>query len=146
MHLARLPLIFLCAALILGCTNKSTDYIVVGVNPNRLSKADAQGALVQNYLQKQVSQPIDEPLTAIKIVLPPYPQKLVNADIVGRVLVRFVVDETGKVINPVVIGSAVGDLADLSIDSVKQWLFKPIRQNGKPVRLSLAYEFIFRIE
>jgi TonB family protein len=137
---------FLCATLFMGCANRATDYIVVGLNPNRLSKADAEGALVQNYLQKQVSQPIDEPLTAIRIVLPSYPQKLVNADVAGTVLIRFIVDETGKVMNPVVIGSAVGDLADLSIDSVKGWLFKPIRQNGKPVRLNLTYEFIFRTE
>lgn len=146
MHLARFSMLFLFVAMSLGCANKSTDYIVEGVNPNRLSKADAQNALVQNYLRLQVSQPIDEPLTATKITLPAYPQKLINANIVGTVLVRFLVDEAGHVVNPVIVGSAVGDLADLSIDSVKQWQFKPIRLNGKPVRLILNYQFVFRVE
>lgn len=146
MQSSRLPLVFLCVALTLGCANKSPDYIVVGVNPNRLSKADAQRALVLNYLQKQVSQPVDEPLTARKIVLPPYPQQLVDAQVVGTVRIRFVVDETGQVIHPVIVGSPVGSLADLSIDSVLQWQFQPIRVNGKPVRLSLFYEFIFKVE
>ncbi|MDE5750231.1 MAG: M56 family metallopeptidase [Duncaniella sp.] len=63
-----------------------------------------------------------------------YPEAAKNANIEGRVVVRFVVDKTGKVNSPTVIKSVSPELDQAAIDVVsKMPAFSPGYTDGNPV-------------
>ena len=61
----------------------------------------------------------------------------------GRVIVQFIVDEMGNVINPNVVHGAGGGLDVAALAAIRQVRFVPTRQHGVPVsvKMSLPIEF-----
>ena len=73
-----------------------------------------------------------------------YPRLAREAGIEGRVFVQFVVDETGTVVDPVVVRSPSELLSDAALRAVRETRFEPGRQRGRPVkvRFSLPINFV----
>ena len=89
---------------------------------------------------------LDSPLRMIASPLPEYPPALRNADTVGRVRVRFHVEPDGTVSSPSVVGSPPAALAEISLQAIRRWRFEPPTRAGKPVRLTIEQNFLFRLE
>ncbi|MCA1629123.1 MAG: energy transducer TonB, partial [Acidobacteria bacterium] len=76
---------------------------------------------------------------------PGYPPLARQGRVQGTVLVRVVVDETGKVIEaePVCGPRA---LQEASVQSAKKWKFTPTLLDGVPVRVSGTIRFNFVLQ
>ena len=62
----------------------------------------------------------------------------------GEVIVSFVIDEMGKVINPEIIDTFNIELNETIIDKVMAIKFKPAIQNGRPVRVRYKLPILFK--
>ena len=71
----------------------------------------------------------------------PYPD---TSKYKGKVLVKFIVDERGKVINPEIIDTFDIELNDAIIDRVMAIKFNPAKQNGRPVRVQYSLPILFQ--
>ena len=65
-------------------------------------------------------------------------------ELIGDVIVRFIIDENGKVIQPEIIDTFNLVLNDVIIDKVKQMKFSPPLQNGRPVRVRYKLPIVFK--
>jgi protein TonB len=61
----------------------------------------------------------------------------------GTVYVLFVVDQNGRVENPVVQGSTDPVFEKPALAAVKQWKFEPGKRKGQPVRFRMRVPVIF---
>ena len=76
-----------------------------------------------------------------------YPQEAIDQDTEGTVHVSFVVDEKGKVMNPVVTGKSAGHgLDEEAVKIVKQMpVWKPGMVKGKAVKTHLSLPVTFKL-
>jgi protein TonB len=75
-----------------------------------------------------------------------YPEEARTAKVAGTVVVEFIIDETGKVKDPVVkesIGSGCDGEAVRLISSMPAWV--PAKEKGKPVKSIMALPVRFEI-
>jgi TonB family protein len=89
-------------------------------------------------------QEIDGKLNTIRDGLPPYTKDLAAKGLSGTVTLAYYVDEKGRVRMPVVLNDANPELANLSVETVKQWQFEPPTRNGKPVLVSVRQDIKFK--
>ncbi|MEO5592945.1 MAG: energy transducer TonB [Chitinophagaceae bacterium] len=77
-----------------------------------------------------------------------YPQNAIDQNTEGTVNVSFVVDEKGKVINPVATGKSAGNgLDEEAVKIIKQMpAWKPGMVKGKPVKTRLLLPVTFKLE
>eukprot|EP01041_Mallomonas_annulata_P033003 gene33003-55568_t len=99
----------------------------------------------EQLLQKQVSPPLDAPLSLLEAPLPRYPSFLLNdtsSKARGDVTVSFEIMPSGLV-GTVRVLSGTGDdaLHKPAIDAVRRWKFAPLLRNGEPARLVLQHTF-----
>ena len=99
----------------------------------------------EQLLQKQVSPPLDAPLSLLEAPLPRYPSFLLNdtsSKARGDVTVSFEIMPSG-LIGTVRVLSGTGDdaLHKPAIDAVRRWKFAPLLRNGEPARLVLQHTF-----
>jgi TonB family protein len=80
----------------------------------------------------------------IKKVSPPYPPIARAARAAGKVEVQVTISEQGKVIEAVPI-SGHPLLRDASVDAAKQWVFKPTKLSGVPVKVQGILVFNFTL-
>ncbi|MEP0549028.1 MAG: energy transducer TonB [Rhodothermales bacterium] len=74
-----------------------------------------------------------------------YPELARRAGIEGTVLVQFVVDEQGNVVDPVCVRDPGGQTCEEAIRAVRDAEFKPGRQRGKPVKVRFRLPVRFRL-
>ncbi|WP_412068613.1 energy transducer TonB [Rubrivirga sp. IMCC43871] len=67
-----------------------------------------------------------------------YPDFAIRAGVEGQVVVQFVVDERGNVIDPVVVRSSNPLLSEAALKAVSESRFMPGQQRGRPVRVRFA--------
>lgn len=99
----------------------------------------------EQLLQKQVSPPLDTPLTLLEAPQPRYPSFLLNETspkASGEVTVLFEIMPSGLV-GTVRVLSGTGDdaLHKPVIDAVRRWKFAPLLRQGEPARLMLQHTF-----
>ncbi len=75
-----------------------------------------------------------------------YPERAKRAGIDGRVIIQFIVTETGDVEDPNVIRGIGGGCDQEALRVVKEAKFQPGRQRGKPVRVQYSLPIIFRLQ
>ena len=73
-----------------------------------------------------------------------FDSKVRQNELIGDVIVRFIIDENGKVIQPEIIDTFNLVLNDVIIDKVKQMKFSPPLQNGRPVRVRYKLPIVFK--
>ncbi|OUW62750.1 MAG: hypothetical protein CBD58_01220 [bacterium TMED198] len=69
---------------------------------------------------------------------------LPHSNIKGSVLVQFVINENGEVIEPEIIDTFNGDFNHTIIDKVMAIEFKPALQNGRPIRVRYNLPILFK--
>ena len=72
-----------------------------------------------------------------------YPEMAKRAGISGRVIVQFVVNEKGEVVNPQVIRGIGGGCDEEALRVVKEAKFRPGNQRGRPVKVQYTVPVIF---
>jgi protein TonB len=76
-----------------------------------------------------------------------YPKRDRDLDIEGKVIIRFVVNENGKVTDVHVLRSAEHDLDEEAVRVVKQMpKFKPGKQQGKAVKVYYNVPIVFKLQ
>jgi protein TonB len=76
---------------------------------------------------------------------PTYPLELRRRKIEGSVYVLFVVDETGRVVNPRVERSTSPEFDAPALEAVRQWKFEPGSRNGQKVRFRMRVPLRFAV-
>ncbi|HAC16610.1 MAG TPA: energy transducer TonB [Bacteroidetes bacterium] len=74
-----------------------------------------------------------------------YPEIARLAGIEGRVMVSFVIDEEGNVLNPVVVRGIGGGCDEAAVDAVRKAKFTPGMQRGRPVRVQFTLPVTFKL-
>lgn len=74
-----------------------------------------------------------------------YPEMARNAGIDGRVIVQFIVDENGDVINPTVVRGRHPSLDKEALRVIRQAQFEPGRQRGNAVKVQMALPITFQL-
>lgn len=74
-----------------------------------------------------------------------YPEMAKKAGVEGRVIVQFVVDEEGRVLDPQVVRGLGAGLDEEAVRAVQQAEFTPGQQRGQPVRVRMSLPITFRL-
>lgn len=88
---------------------------------------------------------LDNPPRTRARVAPVYPFEAKNSGRAGEVLVEFVVDESGRVVNPRVVRSSDVVFEAPTLKAVAKWRFEPGRVQGQPVRFRMALPVQFSV-
>ncbi len=75
-----------------------------------------------------------------------YPDLARRAGVEGRVVVQFIIDEEGNVLNPQVIRGVGAGLDEAAVEAIKQLRFNPGRQRGRPVAVQYTIPVTFIID
>jgi protein TonB len=75
-----------------------------------------------------------------------YPEIAKKAGVEGRVIVQFVVDESGGVIDPQVVRGIGAGCDEEAIRAVRQAKFTPGKQRGKPVKVKMSLPITFKLK
>ena len=65
-------------------------------------------------------------------------------EVMGQILVSFIVDESGKVIDAEILNTFDTDLIPIVLDKVVQMEFNPAMQNGYPIRVKYNLPIVFK--
>ncbi len=83
---------------------------------------------------------------AIHKELPLYTEVARKERVQGLVILRLLIDDTGKVTEVEVLKGLPYGLTQTAIDTVKKWQFEPARHDGKPVSVLYNITINFRLE
>jgi periplasmic protein TonB len=78
-------------------------------------------------------------------ISPPYPAEAKQRDLVGEVLVEFVVDESGAVLAPRIVRSTDHVFDEATLRVIVRWRFEPGRRDGRVVRFRMAVPVVFKL-
>lgn len=73
----------------------------------------------------------------------PYPAK--REGLSGNVVVDFVVDESGSVLEPRIVSSSNPVFEEASLRAVAKWKFEPGKRNGRIVRFRMTVPLVFTL-
>jgi len=77
---------------------------------------------------------------------PAYPAAERTAGITGEVLVEFIVDESGRVLNPRVVRSSGVAFESPTLRAVMRWRFEPGKKDGRLVRFRMMVPVRFNLD
>lgn len=75
-----------------------------------------------------------------------YPEIARKAGVEGRVIVQFVVDESGNVVDPVVVRGIGAGCDQEALRVVRDAKFKPGKQRGKSVKVKMSLPITFKLK
>ena len=81
-----------------------------------------------------------------RMVVPGYPWEAHAAAVQGRVVVCFDVDETGSVVDPIIVHSSADVFERPALDAINKSKFLPARLDDIPVRSHLCRTYRFVLE
>jgi protein TonB len=93
---------------------------------------------------RRIGGGVSEPQLIFKVD-PEFSEEARKAKFMGIVLVNLVVDQNGLPQNVHLVRGVGMGLDEKAIEAVKQYRFKPARENGKPVAVQLNVEVNFQI-
>lgn len=76
---------------------------------------------------------------------PAYPFEMRRAGIEGEVVVGFIVDIEGKVIQAYSVRSTQREFEQAAIQAVSRWTFRPGKKGGRPVNTRMQVPIVFSI-
>ena len=107
--------------------------------PAGLDEIDARlGAILDSSRVDQLPAPVFQPD-------PVYPTDLPRGTVAGRVLVEFLVDAHGAVLNPVVLTATHRAFARAALEAVINWQFRPGSRGGIAVNTRMQVPIVFSI-
>ena len=87
-----------------------------------------------------------EPPVPVRTVAPDYPRDLREQKVSGVVMVKCTIDEQGNVSETSVSKSSNETFDKFAVDALKKWKFKPGRQDGEPVAMTVTIPVKFVAE
>lgn len=75
-----------------------------------------------------------------------YPEMARKAGIEGRVIIQFVVNSEGEIVNPRVVRGIGGGCDEAALKALEGAKFQPGRQRGKPVNVSYSLPISFSLK
>jgi len=78
-------------------------------------------------------------------VMPIYPEKCKKENIQGTVILYVNTNTEGKVIKTRVLGSPHSDLAKSSVEAIRQWKYRPVIWQGKPIQSEFFMTVDFKL-
>lgn len=75
-----------------------------------------------------------------------YPEVARAAGIEGRVILKFIVDEEGNIVNPTVIRGIGGGCDEAALIALEGAKFRPGMQRGRPVKVSYSLPISFKLD
>jgi len=96
----------------------------------------------------QPFEPIERKPAAYSRVEPAYPHYALQTGLEGRLVVRILVDEEGRVEEAFVIVDSDLDVGfeEASVEAIRQWKFTPGIQNGNPVAVWMHIPVVFEVK
>lgn len=88
---------------------------------------------------------LDNPPRARLQTAPLYPHQERKEGVAGEVLVEFVVDEGGRVLDPRVVKSSHRGFEEATLRAVAKWRFEPGRRDGRIVRFRMSVPVVFNL-
>lgn len=79
----------------------------------------------------------------LKTPLPDYPDELAYHRLTGEVIVEFIVDAEGRVVNPVVIASNNPWFERAALTAILKWTYRPGEVDGKKTEMRFRQELRF---
>jgi len=100
----------------------------------------------RSYTSK-ANVPYREDYVILKMVKPEYPQDALDLGLEGYVLVELYINTEGKVAGAWV-RSSYGPLSfeESALKAVKQFLFQPVKENGKPIPFWVSFLIKFKLK
>ena len=89
---------------------------------------------------------LDRTPEAVRQPQPIYPSAARQTGENGEVVVTFVVDESGRVLNPHVVSSSDPIFEEPTLRAIGQWRFAPGTVHGVPVRFRMSVPVAFRLD
>lgn len=135
-----------------GITGAGTKW---GIEPNAKSNMSPEGMLAADLpdsLRGEIffvaAERMPEPVGGIAAIQQKikYPEIAKRAGIEGKVFIRAYINEQGKVIHTSVIKGLGAGIDEAAMDAIKQTVFKPAMQRGKPVKTQVSVPIIFRLQ
>lgn len=93
-----------------------------------------------------LAQTKTEPPVPVRTVNPSYPVDLRRDGVSGLVMVKCSIDEQGNVTETEVEKSSNAAFEKPAVAAVKQWKFKPAKQDGAPVPIKVSIPIKFMVE
>ena len=75
---------------------------------------------------------------------PVYPEEAFSAGLEGTVILQLEIDETGFVVDVVVLGGPP-ELSSAAVEAARKWKFKPGRVDGNPVAMRIVTPIHFKL-
>lgn len=85
------------------------------------------------------------PPKPVHTIDPLHPADLYEQGVPGRVVVRFVVDKNGSVMDPEIISASHEGFIAPTLAALEQWRFEPGLKNGEPADFKVSLPFTFKI-
>ena len=112
---------------------------------------DMHRAAEEDYRDRPVTEPVAVPSLqalpqspkALVQPMPAYPLALLPRKVAGTAVVRFYVDEDGRVRLPEVIQATEPEFAEAALAAVKQWRYEPPQLGGRRVIACDNWNFKF---
>lgn len=137
MHLTR-PALLLAGALVLA-------------GPI-LSAADSSGTGDKTTEKKTgktqafAAAQLDQVPAPVFMARPQYPADARKAKRTGEVIVGFIVDSRGNVVNARVVRSTAKEFEAAAVEAVSKWKFKPGRKGGRDVATNMQVPIVFSLD
>jgi protein TonB len=120
----------------------SSDRIPLDMGPPGVPNGDVLGTISAPIYP---ATGLDKTPTARMQAPPVYPSPAKQGGVEGEVTVEFLVDETGSVLNPVIVRSSNRVFDEASLRAVSKWRFEPGRRDGRVVRFRMAVPVVFHL-
>jgi TonB family protein len=139
--------LFITTAGIVACSdiNRSSSEVESTVDLNtELNKGTENELGTDVFL---VVERMPEPIGGMQTIYEKirYPELARKAGIEGRVVVQFVVDEQGNVVNPEIIRGIGGGCDEAALNAIRGVQFTPGMQRGRAVKVQFQIPIVFRL-
>ncbi|HSY53181.1 MAG TPA: TonB family protein [Opitutaceae bacterium] len=104
------------------------------------------GKLAGSGGQAMTADSLDRPPQALAQPQPIYPFDAKSKELNGQVVVEFLVDKSGHVLNPRVVSSSDPIFEETTLRAIENWRFAPGTWHGVPVRFSMRVPVAFRCD
>ena len=124
-------------------------YVAVGlllVSPQlsvSQSKSKAKAPAADEFIKVDKEPMVDMALLQKNIV---YPEMARKAGIEGKVMVRVLIDQQGKVLKTEIETSVNKDLDQAAIRAIKKTKFAPAMKDNKPVKFWVTIPVMFKLK
>ncbi len=111
----------------------------------QIRRDSVHNVVIFNYVEKMPTPTFDLPQYLSKNLH--YPTDAEEADISGRTVIKFVIDESGSVLDPQVVSSPDSSLSAEALRVVRRMpKWNPGMQNGQAVRVYYTLPIVFSID